>query len=129
MRCPHCRIEFHDNWEASSFRRHQRLMSARAPSRVMQQGVEVRIDWSWRYRTAECPKCLNEIIEIGRFDQQEQGDTWRMVYPVGASRGPVPQEVPLEIADDYTEACNVLAISAKASAALSRRCLQNILRA
>ncbi len=50
-----------------------------------------------------------------------------MVYPVGANRGPVPKEVPDAIAADYVEACNVLRISAKASAALSRRCLQNIL--
>jgi hypothetical protein len=41
----------------------------------------------------------------------------------------VPSEVSPEIADDYIEACNVLPISPKASAALARRCLQNILRA
>jgi hypothetical protein len=52
---------------------------------------------------------------------------WRMVYPIGASRGPIAPEVPSEIADDYVEACNVLPISPKASAALSRRCFQHIL--
>ncbi len=50
-----------------------------------------------------------------------------MVYPLGAARGPVPREVPPDVAQDYVEACNVLSISPKASAALSRRCLQNIL--
>jgi Domain of unknown function (DUF4145) len=50
-----------------------------------------------------------------------------MVYPIGASRGPISPEVPIEIAKDYIEACNVLPISPKASAALSRRCFQNIL--
>jgi hypothetical protein len=50
-----------------------------------------------------------------------------MVYPQGASRGPVSPEVPKDIAKDYIEACNVLPISENASAALSRRCLQNIL--
>jgi hypothetical protein len=39
----------------------------------------------------------------------------------------VPPEVPAEIAADYIEACNVLPISAEASAALPRRCLQNML--
>jgi hypothetical protein len=48
---------------------------------------------------------------------------------VGASRGPISKEVPREIAEDYVEACNVLPISSKASAALSRRCLQNMLHA
>ena len=37
--------------------------------------------------------------------------------------------MPPEIAQDYVEACNVLPISAKASAALSRRCLQKMLHA
>ncbi len=37
--------------------------------------------------------------------------------------------MPPEIAQDYVEACNVLPISAKASAALARRCLQNMLHA
>jgi hypothetical protein len=36
--------------------------------------------------------------------------------------------VPNEIASDYLEACLVLDASPKASAALSRRCLQNLLR-
>jgi Domain of unknown function (DUF4145) len=46
-----------------------------------------------------------------------------MVYPITASRGPISPEVPDEMSEAYIEACNVLPISAKASAALSRRCL------
>ena len=40
----------------------------------------------------------------------------------------MPPEVPAELAADYTEAALVLADSPKASAALSRRCLQHLLR-
>jgi hypothetical protein len=40
----------------------------------------------------------------------------------------VPTEVPKAIAADYVEACLVLPLSAKASAALARRCLQAMLR-
>jgi hypothetical protein len=54
-------------------------------------------------------------------------DEWRMIYPIGASRGPVSPELPDEIKKDYVEACIVLPFSSRASAALSRRCLQNIL--
>jgi hypothetical protein len=50
---------------------------------------------------------------------------WRRIVPIGANRGPAPGIVPKPIAADYVEACNVLPISPKASAALSRRCLQN----
>jgi len=40
----------------------------------------------------------------------------------------VPKEVPSHVATDYNEAALVLGLSAKASAALSRRCLQAVLR-
>ena len=49
-------------------------------------------------------------------------------WPKGIARALLPNEVPEEYAADYREACNVLADSPKASAALSRRCLQRILR-
>lgn len=48
--------------------------------------------------------------------------------PKGALRPPPPKEVPEAFAADYKEACLVLPDSAQASAALSRRCLQHILR-
>ena len=44
------------------------------------------------------------------------------------SRKPAPSDVPQSLREDYNEACLVLADSPKASAALSRRCLQAILR-
>ena len=40
-----------------------------------------------------------------------------LVRPKVAARGPVPVDVPAKYAEDYTEACLVLADSAKASAA------------
>jgi hypothetical protein len=40
----------------------------------------------------------------------------------------VSADVPEQFAKDYREACNVLDDSPKASAALSRRCLQHLLR-
>jgi len=51
----------------------------------------------------------------------------RFIYPKAANR-PIPSEVPREFAEDYAEASVVLSESPKASAALSRRCLQNLLR-
>jgi hypothetical protein len=53
---------------------------------------------------------------------------WDLIFPHGSNRGPVPPDVPDDIAADYNEAALVLPLSAKASAALSRRCLQSILR-
>ena len=42
-------------------------------------------------------------------------------------RAPLPPELPNEYATDYDEAGRVLSVSAKASAALSRRALQRLL--
>jgi len=44
-----------------------------------------------------------------------------------ATRPSASQEVPQHIAEDFNEACSVLPDSPKASAALGRRCLQNVL--
>ena len=55
--------------------------------------------------------------------------SFEFVYPKAIARNPVPPEVDDQsLVADYKEACLVLADSAKASAALSRRCLQHILR-
>lgn len=51
-----------------------------------------------------------------------------MIRPTGISRAPLSSDVPDQYAQDYKHACLVLSESPEASAALSRRCLQNILR-
>jgi hypothetical protein len=62
-----------------------------------------------------------------------RSQTWvesssRTVRPKAMARAPLSVDVPEVYAADYQEACNVLAESPKASAALSRRCLQHLLR-
>jgi len=89
-------------------------------------------NWSWfdlktendrvRVGIAECPNCHRPIISMEKEGQA------RLVYPLGSGRPPVPSEVPRHIAEDYSEACLVIPFSPKASAALSRRCLQAVLR-
>lgn len=104
MKCPHCTIAFHDNWQNQ---------------RLVRDGQYL----NWECRTAHCPGCSGHIVEFGPVHGSKT-----LVFPSGANRGPVQKEVPKNIAEDYVEACNALPISPKASAALSRRCLQNILR-
>ena len=120
MRCPHCTTDFHENW---SHGRVVRGGDTRVAGRLGDHEVY------WHYRTTVCSKCKDVIIEIAPVSPAGERlvADWRMVYPIGASRGPISAEVPSEIADDYVDACNVLPISAKASAALSRRCFQHIL--
>jgi len=63
-----------------------------------------------------CPTCRQLIIA--------QGD--KLVWP--RSGRAAPPEVPIAIANDFREAAAVIGDSPRASAALSRRCLQSLLR-
>jgi hypothetical protein len=121
MKCPHCAKHFHVEWVVDHFKGpdNHELLGHRAKTS--------KVDGLWKYRTAICPACEQEIIHVGAFQGDNTRMFWWQVYPVSASRGPVPPQVPAKIAEDYIEACNVLRISAKASAALSRRCLQHML--
>ncbi len=105
MKCPNCGVNFHDNWQRGVFAHANRQTE-------------------WNYETARCPSCRKLTIKI---DEDDSNFPARMVVPVASARGPISTFVPNNIAKDYVEACNVLPISPKASAALSRRCLQNIL--
>lgn len=45
-----------------------------------------------------------------------------------SSAKPIPEYVPVSIKQDYEEACLIVSLSPKASATLSRRCLQGMIR-
>jgi hypothetical protein len=119
MKCPHCLVEFHAQKKIT-------------PLPDDSTGM-------WYMETSLCanPGCLKDIIWLvngqHQFNYQTQSfnlgrpTSKFLVYPKGSSRPPVPPEVSDYIASDYTEACLVIADSPKASAALSRRCLQNLL--
>lgn len=77
-----------------------------------------------------CAFCGGVVVVARQWREAESGSgPWWVVLPRYAAR-PVPAEVQQEspdIAADFEEAAAVLPISAKASAALSRRCLQALL--
>lgn len=124
MKCPHCLVDFNDQqtWWSLFLGRDS-------------QGA-------WILARRRCPTCVRFIFHLERGDtgsvpQSVEGTqnirhsvvlNATMVVPRGIARMPVPKEVPADIVEDYMEACLVLVDSAKASAALSRRCLQNLLR-
>jgi hypothetical protein len=129
MKCPHCSISFHD------------------VRRITNLGTDIEGNWaieSYKCPNPECKKSVHYLIRANIYQVTKNGMTWWDIYkdaegeevifyrdlirPKGSTRPPVPIEVPKYIADDYEEACLVLPDSSKASAALSRRCLQNLLR-
>lgn len=124
MKCPHCLENFFADWDYVYF-----------TGKYLEQIADV--DGTWRIRVCKCPNknCRKIIIELGKLKKWYEDSPnlfgsydWVLVRPKGISRIPLPSEVPPEFANDYKEACLTIADSAKASAALSRRCLQNLLR-
>ncbi len=91
----------------------------------------------WFVEKQLCPECRNFNLFLVSAAASNRGAlrpyhdenvvSRRLIRPRGTNRDPIPPEVPSQYAQDYLEACLVLADSPKASAALSRRCLQNLL--
>lgn len=102
MKCPHCLENFHEDWELL--------------------GVTRDADGEWHVWETKCPSCDRVVMQLAG----PHGES--LIRPKAPARAPLPPEVPELFAADYREACLVLADSPKASAALSRRCLQNLLR-
>lgn len=116
MKCPHCRTEFHDQ------------------NRSIDLGNDR--DGSWHVEQTTCPACnrfvltivSNAIVQLGsRFISGNETSRY-LARPKSQLRPAPPKEVPEDFASDYREAAAVLADSPKASAALSRRCLQHLIR-
>ena len=121
MKCPHCAVEIHAEAEWEYL------------------GKDAEGQWCIEQYLCPNPDCNKRICYLvmrsqevtllhGRFSGFHEIQKRFLVHPKGSNRPPVPPQVPQKLADDYVEACMVLPDSPKASAALSRRCLQNILR-
>jgi hypothetical protein len=91
-------------------------------------------DKTYSITSHKCPECrkqimwLNEIRTIDKAGPPEPEIVeTTLLFPKWPIR-PLPPEIPEKFASDFREAYNTLAMSPKASAALSRRCLQNLIR-
>lgn len=104
MKCPHCTIAYNAQRQRSFF------------------GSDV--DGQWTLEWEQCPECKRFIIWLVNSGKHKTN----LVYPKGLSRVPLPESVPEKYKKEYLEACLVLPDSSKASAAISRRCLQAIIR-
>jgi hypothetical protein len=116
MKCPHCLVEVNPNFE-------QRYL-----------GGDKETHWAVFFMNCPNSNCNKTIIDLASgqpsnyYNVLEKVEWRQTVRPFASSRPPVPPEVDVVFASDYNEACLILTLSPKASAALSRRCLQNILR-
>ncbi|MDP3453057.1 MAG: DUF4145 domain-containing protein [Bacteroidales bacterium] len=120
MKCPHCTVEINPDFEQFYL------------------GEDVEGHFSIAFMTCPSPSCKKLILELRKGEPSFSISMHltgvhnviesSFVRPLRVNRPPVPKEVQELFAEDYNEACLVLPFSTKASAALSRRCLQNILR-
>lgn len=109
MKCPHCLENFFEEWNNVLFNSALSVNDA---------------DGRWKMQSCTCPSCERIVIRI----YNPLSNDWELVRPKGISRSPLSSEIPVEFTEDYKEACLVFNDSPKASAALSRRCLQNLLK-
>lgn len=81
------------------------------------------------------PECREFSLDLVLFDLDYQGgmekkgevtNQWRLI-PSSMAK-PFPLYIPKQILQDYEEACRIVDASPKASATLSRRCLQGMIR-
>ena len=121
MKCPHCSKEIHFESEEEW---------------VFRSGEEEESEFIGNQISCGfCPSCAKLIVTIedGMFIYNPGGNhdlsnhcNQKFLFPKGYFR-PVPEQVPESYKDDYNESSAVLSLSPKASAAISRRLLQNLL--
>ena len=133
MKCPHCNTGIHESFSQATI--------WNAPMVASREGNTVAPPMSWTASFQRCPECHEAIIILIRaypsFTATEGGRQVGkpsphppfafMVYPASRTR-PIPGEVVGPYREDFAEACKVLGDSPNASAALSRRLMQAILR-
>jgi len=117
MKCPHCTVEIHDDLVARSA----------VVENQMNVGGRSISQRQWFFVHQRCPACFESIVFLSRTDQGGPDTPRFLAYPRATTR-PVPTEVTDPYRQDFIESCTVLPFSPKASAALSRRCLQAILK-
>ena len=118
MLCPYCRLQVHPVVKATPV---ETYVTPR-----YQFGGWKGEQCSISTECSICPNCGGPTLEFEFYYGTSQ-ITKERVYPRGGPLAPPPSQVPDNLAQDYIEANEVLPISPKASAALSRRCLQTIL--
>lgn len=123
MKCPHCNTGIYQGFAESA--------PVNSPTVMSLAGQPIGPPLAWKLYHQRCPECHDSIILLERVTMSSGWPAWKglsfMAYPRSRSR-PIAKEVPDPYRRDFSEASTVLADSPKASAALSRRCLQAILK-
>ncbi len=119
VKCPHC-------------------LNSLYIDKINEDEIGTDCDGVWWLVSYQCPSCQKYVIRlilmkitggitsgnVKPLINQQLVIRDDIVYPKLSNRPPCSTDVPKDYSVDYCEACDVLNVSPKASAALSRRCLQ-----
>lgn len=123
MKCPHCL----DSYHPGEYHVLNNITIWQPTSRLsFPLGGDDEGDWS--LDRTYCPSCKKFTLVLQLRSEIGEAVNETLIRPKTSNRPPIPLEVPEKFAVDYLEASLVLSDSPKASAALSRRCLQLLLR-
>lgn len=118
FKCPYCGTDFYETMQNTKTRKVCYNLDEEERKRVKAYWVEQEIEVTYHF----CPSCHEYSIQI-----EGPHNTFSFTYPpyTGIT---LPDYIPEAIRTDYVEACSILDASPKASATLSRRCLQGMIR-
>jgi hypothetical protein len=127
--CPYCD---RDTTITNTFDSFKRVFDLKHADGYVSAAVEIIV-----CPNADCQKFALKayLFGVDRVDygggnldwrNQKLRQSWNLIPPSTAKV--FPDYVPQPIRDDYVEACNIRELSPKASATLSRRCLQGMIR-
>ena len=118
FKCPCCGTDFYETTQNTKTRKVCYNMDEEELKRANAYWIEQEIEVTYHF----CPSCHEYAIQI-----EGPHNMFSFTYPpyTGIT---LPDYIPEAIRTDYMEACSILDASPKASATLSRRCLQGMIR-
>jgi len=120
-KCPYCNTSCHDDGkiEVQYYLTHEGVgvLHVLKDEEKIPDAVVVEI--------SECPECGKTAVHVESY-YKSKGFKFSFSYPPPGAKS-IPEYIPEAIRDDYFEALAIVDASPKASATLSRRCLQGMI--
>ena len=114
MECPICFKGIHESWET--------IHSHKPYGRIDSENI------IYVFEMMNCPECSNDLVKFSGFDSKQAIVKKGFLIPLIQKRKPLPEYIPEKYVKLYDESTSILTLSPMASAALSRTCLQLLLR-
>lgn len=127
MTCPHCQSQSYFDIENIW----PELPDKRLGNDGLSRALYEKLNKRFYSRVSTCVGCKQPVIDIFPNGIGAPGGGSKRIWPTQSRRFPFPEyvdKIPRSIVSDFTEASLIEDLSPSASATLSRRCLQTILK-